>query len=49
MPIEVKAVSKEDFERWVETAQKEFARVDPPRAPSEPPLSVADAAAAAVR
>lgn len=28
MPIEVKAVTKEEFAAWVETAQQEFARVD---------------------
>jgi cytochrome c oxidase subunit 2 len=32
MPIAVKAVSKEDYAAWIETAKKEFARVDDPAA-----------------
>ncbi len=28
MPIEVKAVTKEEFEQWVETAKEEFASID---------------------
>ncbi len=30
MPIEIKAVSKEEFEAWVETAKEEFASLDTP-------------------
>jgi cytochrome c oxidase subunit II len=39
MPIEIKAVSKEDFEKWVAEAKKKFARSD------EPKLRVAAASA----
>jgi heme/copper-type cytochrome/quinol oxidase subunit 2 len=28
MPISIEAVSKEDFEAWVQQAQEEFARAD---------------------
>ena len=34
MPIAVKAVSKEDYAAWVETAKKEFARIDEPASPT---------------
>ncbi|MCG8357897.1 MAG: cytochrome c oxidase subunit II [Kiloniellales bacterium] len=34
MPIEIKAVSKEEFDRWVVQAQEEFARVDEPVEPA---------------
>ncbi len=34
MPIAVKAVSKEDYAAWVETAKQEFARIDDPAAPT---------------
>jgi heme/copper-type cytochrome/quinol oxidase subunit 2 len=30
MPIKIVAVSKADFESWVEQAKEEFARVDEP-------------------
>lgn len=34
MPIAIKAVSKDEFERWVEGAREEFARLDGPAAPA---------------
>ncbi len=39
MPIMVKAVSKDEYQAWVRTAQEEFARVDEPveRGPDESP------------
>ncbi len=33
MPIAIKAVSKDEFAAWAETAQEEFARTDGPAAP----------------
>lgn len=41
MPIEVKAVSKDDFASWLATAKKKFARNDD----TPPPVRVADRAA----
>jgi cytochrome c oxidase subunit II len=33
MPIAIEAVSQEDFEKWVKTAQKKYARKDEPAKP----------------
>lgn len=41
MPIQIKAVSREEFDTWVKEAQTKFARVG-----GEPPVSVANAPAA---
>jgi cytochrome c oxidase subunit 2 len=41
MPIEVKAVSKEDFAKWLADAQKKFAHNDP----AAPAVQMADRAA----
>ena len=42
MPVHIKAVSKADFQAWVEKAQKEFAGTD-----SDTPVRVAKAGAGA--